>query len=126
MKTAANTMHESAARADVDSVLYRPATVADAPRIAASRTQDSGLEPRDGALAAYLEGKHHPREALVPRAAYVALVADQVVGYVAGHLTRRFGCDAEVQHMWVAPRYRRLGIGTELLRRQQSWFASQA
>jgi ribosomal protein S18 acetylase RimI-like enzyme len=88
--------------------------------------QDSGVEPRDGALTAYLEGKHHPRDALVARAAYLALVADQIVGYVAGHLTRRYGCDAEVQHLWVAPRYRRLGIGTELLRRQQSWFASQA
>jgi ribosomal protein S18 acetylase RimI-like enzyme len=97
----------------------------DAAPIETSRRRDAGSEPRDHRLAAYMGGTHNPQDSLAPRTTYVALIGGEVVGYVAGHLTRRFGCDGEVQHLWVAPAQRQRGIGSELLRRQRSWFAAQ-
>src|SRR5438132_1104666 len=55
--------------------------------------------------------------------AFVALVGTAVVGYIAGHLTRRYQCDGELQYLFVAPQYRRTGIATELLRLLACWFA---
>jgi GNAT superfamily N-acetyltransferase len=76
-------------------------------------------------MAAYLEGHHHPRQALPPRVAYVALVENAVVGYVAGHLTRRYDCDGELQYLFVTPQYRRTGVASELLRLLARWFTHQ-
>ena len=73
-------------------------------------------------MAAYFEGKHHPQEALPPRNGYVALVREAVIGYIAGHLTTRHGCSAEVQYLFVAPKFRRRGVATALLRRLADWF----
>jgi ribosomal protein S18 acetylase RimI-like enzyme len=44
------------------------------------------------------------------------------VGYVAGHLTRRFDCDGEVQWIYVIQSRRRSGIATALLRLMAQWF----
>jgi ribosomal protein S18 acetylase RimI-like enzyme len=76
-------------------------------------------------LAAYVGGTHHPQHALALRAVYVAVSGRSVVGYIAGHLTRRHACDGEVQYLWVAPQHRRQGIATELLRQLGEWFAAQ-
>ena len=98
-------------------VLYREATVADVPAMARSRLGDAAAGRADERMAAYLERKHHPQQALEPRVAYVALDADTVVGYIAGHLTRRFGCDGEVQYLFVAPSRRRRRLLTSPRRR---------
>jgi GNAT superfamily N-acetyltransferase len=74
-------------------------------------------------MAAYLDGVHHPQHALPPRIAYVALEGSTVVGYIAGHLTRRFDCDGEIQYLYVTPSRRRRGVATVLLRRLAAWFA---
>ena len=66
----------------------------------------------DRRMAAYLNGDHHPQKALPPRVGYVAEAGGAVVGYIAGHLTTRNGCAAEVQYLFVSPDYRRNGIGT--------------
>ena len=76
-------------------------------------------------MAAYVGGTHHPQHALALRAVYVAVSGRSVVGYIAGHLTRRHACDGEVQYLWVAPQHRRQGIATELLRQLGEWFAAQ-
>lgn len=73
-------------------------------------------------MAAYLEGRHHPQQALPPRVGYVALDKGAVIGYIAGHLTTRHGCGREVQYLFVAPAYRRQSIATELLRLLATWF----
>jgi GNAT superfamily N-acetyltransferase len=73
-------------------------------------------------MAAYLDGKHHPQHALVPRVAFIAETGGTAVGYVAGHLTRRFGCDGELQYLFVAPSHRRHGVAGELLRNLAVWF----
>ncbi len=81
-----------------------------------------GVIPYDGRMAAYLEGYHHPQKALLPRVGYVAVADGTVVGYIAGHLTTRNACAAEVQYLFVSPDYRRNGIGTALLKLMAAWF----
>ena len=103
------------------AVSYRVATSHDAPAMLACH----GSEPADTRVAAYLDGEHHPQQALRPRVAYIAVVENEVVGYVAGHLTTRNSCAGEVQYLFVNPDYRRRGIGSELLQRLADWFTSQ-
>ncbi|HJZ72988.1 MAG TPA: GNAT family N-acetyltransferase [Vicinamibacterales bacterium] len=101
---------------------YRRATVADVPRMARSRESDATAGPADPRMAAYLDGRHHPRLALEPRVAYVALEGDAVVGYIAGHLTTRYDCDGELQYLFVAREHRRQGVASALLRLLRGWF----
>lgn len=75
-------------------------------------------------MAAYLDGNHHPRQALPPRIAFIALVADDVVGYIAGHATTRYDCSGEVQYLYVAPGHRRSGVAQSLLREVARWFSA--
>ncbi len=104
------------------AIVYRRATVADVPQIEALRVSDSVVGPADYRMAAYLEGRHHPRHAKAPRTMLVALSDETVVGYIGGHLSDRFGCDAEVQYLYVASPWRRHGVATELLRQLARWF----
>lgn len=57
--------------------------------------------------------------------AYFATVGEAVAGYIAGHLTRRYGCDGEVQYLYVAPAYRHAGVASMLLRQLAAWFEAQ-
>ena len=75
-------------------------------------------------MAAYLDGTHHPRQALAPRIAFVALIEDDVIGYIAGHATTRYDCSGEVQYLYVAPTYRRSGVALGLLRELARWFSA--
>jgi ribosomal protein S18 acetylase RimI-like enzyme len=103
---------------------FRPATAADVPAIAACRSSDPAAGPADWRMAAYFDGRHHPQQALRPRAGYVALANETVVGYIAGHQTRRYECEGEVQYLFVAPEFRRRGVATSLLRLMADWFAT--
>ncbi len=76
-------------------------------------------------IAAYLEGRLYPRLALKPRVSYVALEEESVVGLIAGHLTRRNGCEGELEWINVIPERRRSGVATGLLRLLAEWFAGQ-
>jgi GNAT superfamily N-acetyltransferase len=93
--------------------------------MAASRNGDPEAGPADPRMAGYLEGLRHPREALPPRTGYVALEGDRIVGYITGHLTRRYQCDGEIQYLYVAPPHRRTGVATGLLRELFLWFKEQ-
>lgn len=70
----------------------------------------------------YFAGEHHPREALAPRVAFVAQSGDEVVGYVAGHLTERFGCAGELQWILVDPAHRGGDVAARLLGALAAWF----
>lgn len=106
-------------------VQVQRATAADVPRMAESRNADPDAGPADGRMAAYLEGRHHPQLALAPRVAYLATVEGVVAGYIAGHLTRRYACDGEVQYLYVSPVFRRSGVASMLLRELAEWFQMQ-
>lgn len=106
-------------------IQLRLATADDAPRILRDRLADPGAGPGDQRMAAYLRGEHHPQKALAPRVAFMALDGAAVIGYTAGHLTRRFDCDGELQYLFVASAYRRQGVARALVARLASWFAAQ-
>ena len=87
------------------------------------RTADWGSEAywRERILQ-YLTQQLHPREALRPRVSFVCLERKLVVGLIAGHLTRRFGCSGELEWISVRPQYRSRGVASQLLRRLAKWF----
>jgi ribosomal protein S18 acetylase RimI-like enzyme len=101
---------------------YREATVLDIPVLVETRRESSPESPADPRMAAYLKGQHDPQHALVPRIIYVAIKGSAFVGYIGGHLTTRFGCDGELQYLYVVPSLRRSGVASELLRRLAMWF----
>ncbi|HEX8906949.1 MAG TPA: GNAT family N-acetyltransferase [Longimicrobiaceae bacterium] len=94
--------------------------MADVPRLVGlPRPGEAGGDRR---MAAYLAGEHHPQQALPPRVLWMAEAEDEPVGYTAGHLTRRFGCEGELQWIYVVPEYRRAGVGSKLLAMLAAWF----
>jgi hypothetical protein len=82
-------------------MLFRKAELSDIAGMARLRANDSGSEEywRDR-IQRYLIGQLHPRQALAPRVGFVCVDGEQIVGLVAGHLTRRFGCDGELE--WIS------------------------
>jgi GNAT superfamily N-acetyltransferase len=107
-------------------ILYRPAQRSDIPQMA----RIWGLEKGEGGtseerMTAYFDGQYHPQHALLPRVIYVAFERGVLIGYIAGHVTRRFGCDGELEWLYVTPEWRRNGVASELLRRLALWFKQQ-
>jgi len=76
-------------------------------------------------ISGYLAAELHPREALPRRVIYVATKANSLAGFIAGHLTRRYNCDGELQWIDVTPEHRRTGVASELLRHLAKWFVKQ-
>jgi ribosomal protein S18 acetylase RimI-like enzyme len=109
----------------ISFVSYRQAQLSDIPAIARLRGPDEEGGAAEERMARYLAGEHHPQHALMPRVLYVALGGDAVVGYIAGHLTRRYGCDGELQWIYVIPEHRGSGVASELLCRLAAWFVEQ-
>lgn len=82
------------------SMLYRQADKSDIPAMARIRAAEwESEEYWKDRISGYLNGKLHPRQALMPRVIYVALEDDSLVGFVAGHLTRRYACHGELE--WI-------------------------
>lgn len=104
---------------------YREAVPADAPTMAHIRITGEEGGSTDERMARYLAGEHHPQHALPPRIGYVALEGERMVGYVAGHLTRRYDCDGELQWIYVVPEHRGTGVAAELLRLLTMWFVAR-
>ena len=107
-------------------IQYRQAQRSDIPYMA----RIWGLEKGEGGtseerMAAYFDGQFHPQQALPPRVIYVACEGDVLIGYIAGHLTRRFGCDGELQWLYVTPERRRCGVASGLVPCLAAWFRLQ-
>jgi GNAT superfamily N-acetyltransferase len=109
----------------IQQIGYREASVIDVPAMARSRMSDPASPTADTRMAAYFTGNHHPQRALLPRIGFVATAGADVVGYIAGHLTQRYDCDGEVQYLFVAAPYRRVGVGSRLLELLARWFETQ-
>ena len=69
----------------------------------------------------YRSGEHSPQNALPPRTIFVAVSESEILGFVAGHRTRRYACDGELQWIDVASDFRRKGIAGQLLRAIAAW-----
>jgi GNAT superfamily N-acetyltransferase len=109
----------------MSAVSYRQGTLADVPQMVRCRVEDPRAGPADPRMALYLACEHHPQHALEPRVMFVCLEEDSVIGYIGGHLTRRYDCDGELQYLYVVPEHRRKGIARELLALLASWFAEE-
>jgi len=107
------------------ATVFRVATSADVPAMEACRVGDTDAGEADWRMAAYLDGRHHPGQARAPRIGFIAVGDQRVIGYIAGHLTRRYRCDGEVQYLYVAPAHRRSGVGRALVRKLADWFLPQ-
>jgi GNAT superfamily N-acetyltransferase len=108
------------------AITYREARVGDVEAMDAARTA-GGWAGGAGApvMARYLAGTHHPQQARPPRVAFLAEDGGTVVGFAAGHLTRRFGCDGEAQWLFAAPQRRGGEVAAALLSRLARWFVAQ-
>lgn len=107
-------------------LLYREARDSDIPAMARIRAAEWETEEYwQRRISAYLRGELHPRDALRPRISYVCCDQDSLVGFIAGHLTRRHSCQGEVEWINVVPACRGNGIASELLRRLAAWFVEQ-
>ena len=76
-------------------------------------------------ISGYMRGELHPRESLPPRVVLLASGHEIIVGFIAGHLTRRFGCEGELEWLNVVPERRRTGVASALLRALATWFGSR-
>lgn len=105
------------------AIAYRMAELSDVPRLVGlPRGGEAGGDPR---MLQYLAGEHHPQHALAPRGLWLAEVEGAAIGYVAGHLTERFGCEGELQWIYVTPDFRRAGVASSLLRLVATWFVDR-
>ena len=110
----------------MSNIIYRPATKDDIPFLAAIRAKNWGDEEYwDQRITGYFNGAHHPQQALQPRILFVALDKDVIIGWIAGHLTRRLECDGELEWIDVIETYRRRGIASELVGVLAKWFIGQ-
>jgi GNAT superfamily N-acetyltransferase len=104
----------------------RPSRASDVAAMAAIRARGShNYDFWADRIARYLRGEHAPQQALAERAAFVALDGDALVGFVAGHRTRRNGCDGELQWIDVIEECRGQGIAGRLLQPIFAWFVEQ-
>jgi len=107
-------------------VLYRLAEKSDIPAMARIRAAEWETEEYwRGRISSYLDGELHPQQALMPRVSYLALEGESLVGFIAGHLTRRYACDGELEWINVVPERRGTGVASELLRLLAAWFVEQ-
>jgi len=107
----------------VSKLQYREVNSSDIPALAKIRAAEwESEEYWLWRISGYLKCELHPQQALLPRIIYVAVENSTVVGFIAGHLTKRFQCDGELQWINVSPEYRRKGIARGLLTQLAHWF----
>ena len=105
---------------------YREVEYADIPSLTRIRAQGGDTEEYwTWRITGYLNQELHPHRALMPRVMYVATDGDTIAGFIAGHLSERFGYDGELQWIDVLPEYKRKGIASRLLYMLAKWFADQ-
>ena len=106
----------------MSAIQYREVIKADVSFIARILADWQTEEYWNKRVSGYYHQELHPQKALLPRVMYVAIASGSIVGFIAGHLTERFGCDGELQWINVIPGFRRAGIATELLHLLAGWF----
>lgn len=105
------------------AIRCREAGLTDVGVLAEMRAATWGTEPYWwDRITGYLQRDTHPTEGLLPRVLLLAEVSGVAQGFIAGHLTRRFDCDGEIQWLDVALAHRRRGVAGTLLRELAAWF----
>jgi GNAT superfamily N-acetyltransferase len=110
----------------MSAFVFRPAEDGDLDAMAAIRAREWETEAYwKRRIGSYISVEQSPQHALPTRAVFVAVDDGQVVGFVAGHRTRRYGCDGELEWINVAPEQRGRGIAGQLLVVMAAWFIEQ-
>ena len=108
-----------------ETITYREATLTDVHRMSLLRDASGWLGgATEERMSLYLTGVHHPQHALPPRVAIVAESGGALLGFVAGHLTTRFGCSGELQWVLVDPGHRGGPVASGLMTRIAEWFVA--
>ncbi len=105
------------------TIRYREATLEDAPAIAklcANAPQELGYWK--ARIHGYLNLELNPHQATNTRLVYIAVHKDIIVGFIAGHLTKRAEYTGQIQWIMTGDQCRRTGIGSELLWIMAGWF----
>lgn len=108
------------------SFVIRQAEETDVAAMAAIRAREWETQAYwEARIGGYLSGQRSPQQALPARAAFVAVDGGVVAGFVAGHRTRRYGCDGELEWINVVEESRGKGIAGALLAAMAGWFAAE-
>jgi len=110
----------------VEIIQYRKIILSDIDVLAVIRSENWGDSSYwQDRISGYINAELHPQHALMPREIFVATEGDKIVGFIAGHLTQRLGCEGELQWIDVINDYRRMGIASSLLTLLAEWFVQQ-
>jgi ribosomal protein S18 acetylase RimI-like enzyme len=108
------------------NVSYREAVREDIPVLAQIRAKEwESEEYWLRRIAGYMDGTANPWHSMAPRIVYAACEGDVIVGFIAGHLTTRLGCEGELEWIDVVKEHRRKGIATEMVRVLARWFVAR-
>ena len=75
---------------------YRTGTAADIPAAARLGLDGKLADASEDRMQRYMASKNRPQHALEPRVLLLAHDGATLVGYIVGHLTKRFDCDGEL------------------------------
>lgn len=103
------------------AITFRPTHTGDVPALASIRA----AEWETHAYWTRRISEYLPEDDQQGRTILIAEDGDSVVGFVAGHRTRRYGCDGELQWINIARESRGRGIGAMLVREIGAWFVAQ-
>lgn len=105
---------------------FREATVIDVPAIARlcseTRQEESYWRAR---IDGYMNLAFNPHQATSTRLIYVAVHKGNIIGFIAGHLTRRTDYPGQIQWIATADQCRSTGVGSELLWILSAWFSEK-
>jgi len=104
----------------------REAQLSDIPAMARIRALEWETEEYwNRRIRAYVAGELDPKFALKLRINYVCYENDLLVGFIAGHLTTRHGCQGELEWINVIREKRGSGAASGLIRVLAKWFVAQ-
>jgi GNAT superfamily N-acetyltransferase len=104
---------------------YRTGSAADIPAAARLGLEGKLADASEDRMQRYFANENRPQYALPPRVLLLAFDDAALIGYVVGHLTRRYDCQGELQWIYVLAEHRRSEVAAELLRRQAEWFVER-
>lgn len=73
-------------------------------------------------IEGYVSREFNPHQATSERLIYVALLKGIIIGFVAGHLTKRTDYPGQIQWIMTAEQCRQTGVGSDLLWILSGWF----